>query len=172
MRVIFLDIDGVLNDHKPVIDGTGWCGIDRDKATLLNDLLYDCGAKIVISSAWRYMIEPETMGIRGFEYMLITHGADAYGRIVGVTPRDEAVGGRSEGGRLAQIFHWLKEHLAEVESYVVLDDMDLGVGARLVKTDALVGLTKELAQKASILLMTAITDMERMTINREQEEKQ
>lgn len=50
--VIFLDIDGVLNVHGlPGEDG----GLDPEKVCLLGGAIYETGAKIVLSSAWRYM---------------------------------------------------------------------------------------------------------------------
>ena len=50
--VIFLDIDGVLNSHGP--PGTDG-GMHADKACYLGNTLVETGAKIVLSSAWRYM---------------------------------------------------------------------------------------------------------------------
>lgn len=46
-KVIFLDIDGVLNDDK----GDG--NIDEDKVALLSDIVKKTNAEIVLSSSWR-----------------------------------------------------------------------------------------------------------------------
>lgn len=52
MRVLFLDVDGVLNSHtRAFMDG----GLHVDKLLLLDDIISRSRCKIVLSSAWRYM---------------------------------------------------------------------------------------------------------------------
>lgn len=52
MKLIFLDIDGVLNDHSR--SSSGYCTIDSDKVELFNQILdAHPNARVVISSAWR-----------------------------------------------------------------------------------------------------------------------
>ncbi len=51
-KILFLDVDGVLNQHsKPGEDG----GLDPVKVENLAWLVKKTGCKIVLSSAWRYM---------------------------------------------------------------------------------------------------------------------
>lgn len=50
MRLLFLDIDGVLNTHE-LLDPEVMCGqIHKDKVVLLNEVLRQTGAKIALSS--------------------------------------------------------------------------------------------------------------------------
>ena len=163
MKVIFLDIDGVLNGH------------DWDEAAQSNRIRHKCverlsrimaatDAKIVLSSAWRYMIHCGAMTTRGFEYMLRTHGANGIvNRIVGVTIRDEETPGylgpdHAHGcwePRAAQIRAWLGEH-PDVESFVVIDDECVpGFGTRFIQTNGKTGLTD-----ADVELVIAAMNME------------
>lgn len=54
--VLFLDVDGVLND-EPYLRSRSWRGaygmIDRAKVDLLNGIVERTGCLIVLSSAWR-----------------------------------------------------------------------------------------------------------------------
>lgn len=64
MKVIFLDIDGVLNSHE--WDTETMCGqIHKDKVALLNGVLRVTEAKIVLSSAWRYIVYRGECNLRG-----------------------------------------------------------------------------------------------------------
>ena len=66
MSILFLDIDGVLNTHEN--DPEVMCGqIHRDKVQLLNGVLRDTGARIVLSSAWRYSIYRNEATLMGLE---------------------------------------------------------------------------------------------------------
>jgi hypothetical protein len=133
VKIIFLDIDGVLNGH--VAFGNGYCGIRQENVAELNHLLQEVpDAKIVISSSWRYMM-PDSMNLDGFCNLLLSHGIDGYdtrlvdkkgvrfNRIIGYTLHDEKLGGRN--GRGKQILHWLVNNNfnPRFDRHVVLDDM-------------------------------------------------
>ena len=111
--LLFLDIDGVLNDHVPVTDYI--CGIDRDKIRRLNEIVKATGAEVVISSAWRYMILDGAMTVDGFRYMLTTHGLASFVKVVGHTKSDEQIPERGD-----QIADYLQTFGSR--RYVVLDD--------------------------------------------------
>lgn len=54
MRVIFLDVDGVLNNrHTRVTTSDGWCFVDDHLIARLKRLLNLSGAQLVLSSTWR-----------------------------------------------------------------------------------------------------------------------
>lgn len=60
MKVIFLDVDGVLNSDEYFdkirnlnIEGIE-CEIDIEKIRLLKKAIDETGAKVVLSSSWRY----------------------------------------------------------------------------------------------------------------------
>lgn len=155
MKIIFLDVDGVLNG----IAHNDWTK-DNPEPTIwpscvkqLSIILRDTTAKLVISSAWRGMIINEgAMTLRGFEYLLKTHGIqNIIGRIVGTTRKD--INQSDFGERKHQISEWLNDH-PEVTRYVVVDDNDHGISSLhpLVLTQENIGLTEvETAQILKIL---------------------
>lgn len=135
--VIFLDIDGVLNDHSRM--SNHYCGTKKECVDVLNRILDAVpDAKIVISSAWRYMILREDMKTKGFEMLLLTHGVKCHGRVLGYTAADGPIEDEpdhhnepekwrentlKERGR--QIHEWAESH--GVEKFVALDDLQIGV---------------------------------------------
>jgi len=158
--ILFLDIDGVLNGHEQ--DSRGYCRIQPGPVVHLNRILAETGARLVISSSWRYLIHSGAMTLEGFLYMLITHGIDCHGRLAGITCRDEEAGSRG-----AQITRWLDQHppLGERSAYVVIDDEDAGVtdaGHPLVLTDGRAGLTPRDADAAIAVLHLGATHADRL----------
>ena len=156
MKVIFLDIDGVLNDHK------AWpnrCGrICYERVEHLNKVL--CAvpdAKIVLSSAWRYSF-PEANTIMA---LLMAHGCDCLHRVHGATDLDPVLENRpawterAEWNRLGKV--WRKQQILdyverhEITAWVVIDDLALDL-PNLVLTDCDIGLTAEKAVEAVEIL--------------------
>jgi hypothetical protein len=163
MNFLVLDFDGVMNDHTRLANG--YCQLKESCVLELCRILDACPeVKVVISSAWRYMMIEDGIGVKGFEYLLCLFGApydSVNGRIYHKTPTDEWMCeflGLSEKG--ATLDHeWLKENgcllrREQIEffldiqgaKYVVLDDLDLEM-PELVRTDGEVGLTEELADE-------------------------
>lgn len=135
MKVIFLDIDGVLN-YRNMRD------ICPNAVSLLNDLVEKTGANIVISSSWRISVSM----IRICEE-LVEAGFRFPERVIGGTP---CVPERERG---YEIKLWLKQ--VPVDRFVILDDCD-DVGNLfpfLVKTDTFIGLQQAHIDKASTILM-------------------
>lgn len=153
--IIFLDIDGTINDHH--IHPNGYHGTKWECVRRFNRIIAETDARIVISSSWRYPVLGGHMDVMGFEILLLTHGVDCRGRVAGVTRRDctdgEAdVPPRSDRG--FQIREWLKSTFWK-GPYVVLDDMDLGItaaGHPFVHVDGDVGLTDADAERAIAIL--------------------
>lgn len=143
MKLLFLDIDGVLNDKQPT--GSGYPTIDRDKADRLNQILAAVpDLQLVISSAWRYLILRGSMYRDGFESLLCSHGVAARDRLHGWTGSDEAFRGAhwddSLHLRAVQIRTYAKSY--PIDSWLALDDLDLPLEQHeLVRTDGEVGLT-------------------------------
>lgn len=140
MNVLFLDVDGVLNSeafyhrHSPIPRPP----LDRDAVALLDGLVRDANAAVVVSSAWR--------GHPLLGTWLRTHGFG--GQIVGQTPR---LSGLDRG---AEIAAWLLRHGRRVERFAILDDDDdMGpLADRLVRCDWRVGLTPECCNRVAALL--------------------
>lgn len=145
MKIVFLDVDGVLNRELP-----GEPELDPDLLALLRGLLRRTGACVVLSSSWRYDHTPAQM-----EDVLTRAGCPC--RVIGSTPtalEDVNVPCGQIRQRGHEIVTWLEEH-PEVISYVVLDDMDdmPGVRHRLVRTDGRIGLTPEHVERAVTMLL-------------------
>lgn len=143
MKVIFLDIDGVLNGHE-WDDEAKSCSIRRECVKHLCRVVRETDAKVVISSAWRYMILGGDMTDRGFGYMLRTHGLISGHPgpvVIGHTEPDQIVNCPEE--RALQVREWLANH-PDVKSYVVIDDEDFGYRMQampFVHTDGTTGMT-------------------------------
>lgn len=153
--LIFLDIDGVLNRHGyNACSGVESSTIEPGAVASLNRILRESNAEIVLSSAWRYMVYGGAMSLRGFEYLLRTHGLAVKDRLVGLTVTDEEIPNRGQ-----QIVAWLNKH-GKGRPYVVLDDggsvgpddwSDLGIedaALTVVWCDGEKGLTEGHADRA------------------------
>ena len=166
MKVIFLDIDGVLNGHE--FDREVMCGqIHPDKVARLNRILRATDAKVVLSSAWRYIVHRGEANLMGLEWLLRSHGVIA-DRLIDVTRPDTMVTRAVYTGvpsswpatneRGQQIADWLAAHpgpiIGPATRYVVIDDLDLGISELhpLVLTDGTIGLTDANAEDAIRLL--------------------
>jgi len=163
MRIIFLDIDGVLvvgDDpacfkDMALIDGEHLHHFHRSCVDALNHITDTTGAKLVMSSTWR--------GSHNFEVLkkhLIAEGVT--GELIDKTPilRDREAFSVDRG---IEIQCWLSRHDHEdIESFVILDDD--GDMAHLIsklvktcfrdwdKTGKETGLTMEHAKEAIKLL--------------------
>jgi len=144
MKIIFLDIDGVLNNHSTFGPGrSGDEAIEPGMVELVAGLVQETGARIVISSSWR------SRGFLLMRELLARHGLDSQS-VIGVTPY-------LLGGRGTEIREWMRLSRKPVKSFVILDDEaeDLyGLLEHLVQTDPYVGLTRHhIVRARKILLM-------------------
>lgn len=118
MKVIFLDIDGVLNVISQGHDNHGAL-FHPHLVDNLRSVIDSTGAKIVVSSTWR------TRGLEKMREMWKDRGLP--GDIIGVTPDCSQLldNGTCEFLDLVERGHeiqdWLKEH-PEVINYVIFDD--------------------------------------------------
>jgi HAD domain in Swiss Army Knife RNA repair proteins len=148
-RILFIDIDGVLNRHDWE-EGAPRAALHRRCVRQLNRVLAATNAGLVIASNWREWIEDGAMTREGFEFLLRTHGVVG-GRVVGVTAPDEDVSGRG-----AQVAAWLAKH-RHVRAFAILDDESEwpeppAQRRRLVHVDGKKGLTPAAANRAIRLL--------------------
>ena len=161
MKIVFLDIDGILNAHEE-LDPNVMCGqIHTEKVECFNTILEHTGAYIVLSSAWRYLIHRKEMTLEGLDWLLRSHGIYQK-RLIGITRMDTMVDLADStdiptplmNERGAQISDWLKEN-PECDSYVVIDDMDLGIseaGHPFILVEGSVGLTEQNVKDAIDIL--------------------
>ncbi len=154
MKVLFLDIDGVLNANGSYKADSESRNLDPRCVANLNRLVQTTDCKIVLSSAWRYMILNGAMTIKGFQYMLRTHGVTKYLEIIDTLPADnqlEFVAGSNKApGRGQAIHEWVEKAKPEAkpEKWAIVDDLDVSYGIckecpNFVQTNPNVGLTEE-----------------------------
>lgn len=126
MKIIFLDIDGVLNSVMYDCQRTEERRdnrIDMSRVELLADIVKKTGAKIVFSSTWREDWEISE-GLCGEDGRYVNDCLARYGlSIIDKTPHL----GYSDDRRV-EILTWLARHRSEVESFVILDDISCGWG--------------------------------------------
>lgn len=165
MKILFLDIDGVLNGHE-WDDEAQSCNIRRECVAHLNRVVRETGCRIVLSSAWRYIVHGGAMTLRGFGYMLRTHGmlagCGAANLIVGLTRKDdESVDplDLKEDERARQIKDWLATAVGmigvEPAAFAAVDDEEQGFalhGIPAVITDGKRGMTAADADRLIELL--------------------
>jgi hypothetical protein len=133
MKVIFLDIDGVLN-NSTLLYHYGSEFIDGDMTELLFEIVRSTGARVVLSSSWRLYksskkLVEDALGVYGIE-------------ILDVTPHMPRM------RRCREISRWLKSN-AGVEEYAILDDdPDAGPGMEdnFFMTDSEKGLDMKIAK--------------------------
>lgn len=133
MKVIFLDIDGVVCLHK---HKTNW-ETDEEKFDAeccghLKEIMQATGGKLVLSSSWRLFPESFAFVLEQFEPYGITKED-----FIGITPL--------LGDRPKEILQFLKNH-KEINSFVAIDDemyyCDDFPYDRLILTEVYSGITE------------------------------
>ncbi len=141
--VIFLDIDGVLNNHNTKERlPSGVFGIDPVNVANLNKLIQNIDIEIVLSSTWR-LCYPLPV-INGFLKAVGFKGL--------VMSRTESIIAAYHRGE--EIQAWLNKN-PDVDSFVILDDdSDMAhLIDHLVQTNPEVGLTVEDINKVLLFLL-------------------
>lgn len=145
MKVIFLDIDGVLNTsetfkiREEIHDKTGiWeIEIDEFRVEYLKRIIDETGAKVVLSSTWKKDFENVNGKIipihekgEGLLNILNKHGIELY----------DILKKGYDISREDLITIWLNEH-PDVESFIIIDDetthLKRFIGKELIKTSIL-----------------------------------
>ena len=126
MKVIFLDIDGVLNSIDTLImrDITRSMGyestsIDDNMVERLSNIVNNTGAVIVLTSTWKNGFEFKEGNAIALdkESAILLNMFSNYGiTIYDKTSNDP------NGKRDSEILSWLADHYREVEDYVIIDD--------------------------------------------------
>jgi HAD domain in Swiss Army Knife RNA repair proteins len=128
MKVIFLDIDGVLNCKKTANPRKFPYVVDPKLLKRFLSLLERSGAKVVLSSTWRY----DPAGLFSAKHRGIP--------FIDVTPD------MPKRPRGDEVRSWLKKH-PRVKRYVVIDDEDDELDELpLFQPSALTGLTEEIVK--------------------------
>lgn len=118
-KIIFLDIDGVLNVMMPDVDYFGQC-FHKHFEDNLKWIIDNTGAKIVISSTWR---------MDGLDRMReMWKYRNLAGEVIDITPTvvDVVERGTCEFYDLVdrgyEIQQWIDDHKDQIESYCIIDD--------------------------------------------------
>ena len=161
LKVVFLDIDGVLNSRESLrrrskLSCKRIINIDEidypaePMVSNLNKILKETNARIVVSSTWRLLhpvFDTATEKIKSLKsnsLESIFRNCGIQARIMDITPNIKFGGHRG-----LDIEAWLKDN--KVERYVILDDTDEFFENQkpyFVQTTFEKGLTVELADKA------------------------
>lgn len=151
MKIIFLDIDGVLTTEQSyasatMIDGYLFVPFRPDPVENLNKLVKDTGAKVVMSSSWRY-----GKSVKDLRALLLNEEVEC--DLIDKTPEIH-----KDACRGQEIQCWFMENKdLNIESFVILDDncsMDITqrYSNRFVDTSGIIGLTEDDVEKAKEIL--------------------
>ena len=162
-KVIFLDIDGVLNSWGSKSHCGIFTGIDRDKTRRLAKIVNETGASIVLSSSWRHDWIPD----HKYREHIDIYTAPYVGKYLknhlwkkgGLTAIDKISRiGEFDTYRDQEILKYLADH-PHIKYYVILDDapflFDLtnpAIVNHIVLTDDKEGLTDKEAETAIQIL--------------------
>lgn len=163
MKVIFLDIDGVLNSNfwndthqREISDGTL---VDEEKVMLLGQLIRNTNAKVVLHSGWKFWFDSEIKPLRKEAERLICILAKEGIKVDGVTPDHTTEEIRKSKKfslvKASEIFAWVSQY-DNIEKWIVIDDLDLHneeIRNHQILTDASIGLTAENIREAELLLL-------------------
>ena len=126
MKVIFLDIDGVLNSNfwndthqREISDGTL---IDEEKVMLLGQLIRNTSAKVILHSGWKFWFDSEVKPLRREAERLISMLEKEGIKVNGVTPDHTAVEIRKSKKfslvKASEILAWVSQH-DNIEKWIV-----------------------------------------------------
>ncbi|MGN6106372.1 MAG: HAD domain-containing protein [Kofleriaceae bacterium] len=148
VRVLFLDIDGVLNrtgySPRESLGLRSW--IEPDLAQRLSALLVATSAEIVLSSDWR----------RGRELSELRAELAAAGVVATLRGTTPVLG----APRWREIETWLAAETVAPDAFAIVDDaFDMGpLAPRFVRTSPLTGLDQDAADALSRLFEVASND--------------
>ena len=114
MKVIFLDVDGVLNDQmwlRLYENGE----IDKERVARLAEIVKATGAVIVLSSSWR-VLPDELDDMDKWVWRQLVDALHEYD--MSIYDRTPVIG----MDRPLEIKTWLDQHAGQVEAFVSIDD--------------------------------------------------
>ena len=157
MKVIFLDVDGVLNnadtkDRSP----SGYKGVSGELIRNLREIVRKTGAQIILSSDWRLIRDDK---VHGKDYRYLVRKLRFIGGLK-LSGHTDDISWRYRG---TEISKYLDDH-PEIKEYVILDDLPFtdfyhkGHLEHLVLTDDKNGLTgKDIERAVRILQGEEVT---------------
>ena len=151
MKVVFCDVDGVLNnartkDRSP----SGYTGVSNELIRRLKNIVVKTGAVIVLSSDWRLIRDDPVHG-KDYRYLVRKLKFAGYLKI------SDHTADISWQDRGLEIRRYLEEH-PQITDFVILDDIPFGdfkkngLLSNLVLTDRTKGLTDDDVERAIRIL--------------------
>jgi len=138
-RLIFLDIDGVLNTPR-YVRKNGIDAISPVNVYHLRTIVKRTEAKIIISSTWRLLTRDRMNALEELRHQLNMAGLDQPECVIGMTPNIlDWNGGWRSVSRGHEIAVWRLLHDSQ-DDYIIIDDGLVTPEDRLVKTDTKKGL--------------------------------
>ena len=149
MKVIFCDIDGVLNsEHGRKAGHRAVGGIEERKVKALKKIIDNTGAVVVIAS--------RANSFMGTEYDLQRRNSI---KSCGVIPYDSLMDIMINESKAKAINRWLRKH-NDVTDYVVVDDckddLQMYYGKRFIHIKSIYGLTNKTADKVIEIFKTGV----------------
>lgn len=137
-KILFLDIDGVVNNRETMRKYThrGCTGIDPELAFIVGKIKLYTDCEVVLSSSWRHIPENhEVIKQQVCDFIDITPSCCA-------------------GIRGVEIYQWISKNIKwddrKTLNYAILDDdsdMLLWQKDHFFQTDGMIGITEEIAQR-------------------------
>ena len=119
-KVIFLDVDGVLNCHSTKDTCCGYRGIEDKKVSYLKEIIDATGAIIVLVSSWKewWTANPKFKSSQDEMATYLDKKLANYGLII----RDKTLNSYRRGKGILRYIEMQKENGIEIKKFVVLDD--------------------------------------------------
>ena len=148
MKVIFLDIDGVLNSEG-FLKNNPKETIDRNSVSILKTIINKTGAVIVMSSAWKLWFDdnmmPKERHSQCLHDILGEFDIELFGKTPDFSTEEIRRNKTFSHVKAKEIIAWLRAN--EIfDKYVVIDDLDLkseDINNHLVRTNGHLGITEE-----------------------------
>lgn len=151
MKVIFLDVDGVLNSsfwndshQREISEGIY---VNPEQVRLFGELVADTGAEVVLHSGWRFWLDEDLSANRleaqNFLDLLEEESVYLYSCTPDLTTEVIRRTKQFSLVKAEEIKQWIAIH-PDIEQWIVLDDLPLHddeVELHQVRTDSAVGLT-------------------------------
>ena len=134
MKVLFLDIDGVMNNDG-LLNRHGIYAVGEEMLDRLKRIVDATGCKIVLSSTWRLYKDAREV----VDQKLATRGLEVIDETIEITPPKLSM----FVPRSDEIEEWLGRNV--VDQFAILDDCtDAGIEGHFFRTDTRIGLTDEI----------------------------
>jgi len=123
MKVIFLDVDGVLDSNNYFTETNMnymTDPVDMKAVARLAKIVEATGARLVLSSSWRHGWDHNYGKVR-YECKLLMKALAEYGMRI-----YDKTGTALKFDRAQEVKDWLRDHRKQVESFLILDDCNFG----------------------------------------------